>query len=140
MLVGTWRLASYESRGSAGAVLYPFGQGAIGQLTYDASGNMSAMLMKPNRPPFASQDMRRGTDSEVRDAFEGFIAYFGTYTVDPAKPTVTHHVRGASYPNWVGDDQVRYYEMDGPRLVLRTPPIQVGGRSLQSVLVWERVR
>ena len=109
-LVGTWRLASYESRDGAGAVQYPFGQGAIGQLTYDASGNMSAMLMKPNRPPFASQDMRSGTDSEVRDAFDGFIAYFGRYTVDPAKRTVTHHVQGAFL-----------------------------SRPLQSVLVWERV-
>jgi hypothetical protein len=98
MLVGTWRLASYESRDSAGAVQYPFGQGVIGQLTYDADGNMSAMLMKPNRLPFASHDMRRGTDPEVRDAFEGFIAYYGRYTVDPAKQTVIHHVRGASYP------------------------------------------
>jgi lipocalin-like protein len=140
MLVGTWRLVSFESRDSAGAVQYPLGQGAIGQLSYDASGNMSAILMKPDRPPFASQDMRRGTDSEVRDAFEGFVAYFGTYTLDDAKRTVTHHVRGASYPNWVGGDQVRYYKMDGPRLVLTTPPIQVGGRPIQSVLVWERVR
>lgn len=139
LFLGTWRLVSYESRDSAGAVQYPFGEGAIGQLTYGASGTMSAMLTNPSRPSFASRDMRRGA-AEVRDAFEGFIAYFGTYTVDPAKRTGTHRVQGASYPNWVGEDQVRSYKMDGPHLVLATPPIQVRGRSLQSVLVWERVR
>ena len=138
-LVGTWRLVSYESRETAGAVQYPLGQGVIGQLWYDARGHMSAMLMKPDRPPFASQDLRRGTDAEIRAAFDGFIAYFGTYTVDPAKRTVTHHVRGASYPNWVGGDQVRYYKLEGARLVLSTPPIQIGGRPFETILVWERV-
>ena len=100
---------------------------------------MSAMLRKPDRPPFASHDLRRGTDTEVRAAFDGFIAYFGTYTIDAVQGTITHHVRAASYPNWVGKDQVRYYKFDGTRLVLSTPPIQIGGRSLTTVLVWERV-
>jgi lipocalin-like protein len=137
--VGTWRLVSYESRDSAGAVQYPFGQGVVGQLSYDAGGKMSAMLMKPDRPLFASQDLRRGTDVEVRAAFDGFIAYFGTYTVDATKGMVTHHVRAASYPNWVGGDQVRYYKFDGTRLVLSTPPIQMGSRTLTTVLVWQRM-
>lgn len=137
--VGAWRLVSYESRDSMGAVQYPWGKGAVGQLLYDARGNMSAMIMKPDRTPFASQDLRRGTDAEVRTAFEGFLAYFGTYTVDAVKGTVTHHVRGASYPNVVGGDQVRHYRFDGMQLVLSTPPIQIGGRPLTTVLVWERV-
>jgi len=138
--VGAWRLVSLESRDSTGAVELPLGQGVVGQLLYDAAGNMSAIIMKPERPPFASRDLRRGTDTEVRAAFEGFNAYFGTYTIDAAKGTVTHHVRAASYPNWVGEDQVRYYRFDGARLVLSTPPIQIGGRPLTSVLVWERVQ
>jgi hypothetical protein len=75
--VGAWRLVSYESRDSAGGVQYPLGQGAVGQLLFDANGHMSAMLMKPDRPLFASHDLHRGTDAEVRAAFDGFIAYFG---------------------------------------------------------------
>jgi len=137
-LVGAWRLVSYESRDSAGGFQYPFGQGAVGQLLFDANGHMSAMLMKPDRPPFASHALHRGTDAEVRAAFDGFIAYFGTYTIDPAKGTVTLHVGAASYPNWVGGDQPRYYKLDGARLVLTTPPVQIGGRSLVTTLLWER--
>jgi Lipocalin-like domain len=137
-LVGTWQLVAYEARDSAGGVQYPLGQGAIGQFTFDANGHMSLMLMKPDRPLFASHDLHRGTDAEVRAAFDGFIAYFGTYTVDPAKRTVALHMRAASYPNWVGGDQIRYYKLDGPRLVLTTPPIPVNGRSLVLTLAWER--
>ena len=127
-MVGAWRLVSYESRDNTGAVHYPFGQGAIGRLLYDAHGNVSAMLMKSDRPPFASQDPLRGTDAEVRAAFHGFSAYFGTYSVDPLTRTVTHHVIAASYPNWANGDQVRCYKLDGKHLVLSTPPIQIGGR------------
>ena len=76
-LVGAWRLLSYESRDSAGALQYPLGQGVVGQLMYDARGNMSAILMQPDRPAFAAHDLRRGTDAEVRAAFEGFIGYLG---------------------------------------------------------------
>jgi len=73
--VGASRLVSCESRDSNGAVQYPFGQGVVGQLLYDARDNMSAMLMNPDRPAFASKDPRRGTDKEVRAAFDGFAAY-----------------------------------------------------------------
>jgi hypothetical protein len=136
---GTWQLVSYESRDSAGKFEYPWGKDAIGRLAYDARNNMAAQIMRRGRAPFASQDLHGGTDAEVRAAFDGFIAYWGTYTIDPVKRTVTHHVLGASYPNWVGGDQVRDYKSDGPRLVLSTPPIRIGGRLLTSVLVWERV-
>jgi hypothetical protein len=135
--VGSWRLISYESRDSGGGLQYPFGQDAVGQLLFDASGHMSAILMKPNRPPFAAHDLHRGTDPEVRAAFDGVIGYFGTYMIDPAKRTLTVHVVGASYPNWVGSDQLRYYQLDGARLVLTTPPLQIGGRSLVTTLQWE---
>jgi lipocalin-like protein len=138
--VGAWKLVSYESRDNLGTVQYPLGQGLVGQLLYDGRGNMSAMLMRPDRPAFDSKDPLRGTDAEVRAAFTGFTAYFGTYTVDAAKGTVTHHVRAASYPNWVGSDQLRFFTFDGPRLVLSTPPIQMGGQSLTTLVVWERLR
>ena len=99
-LVGTWRLASYEARALSGETRYPLGHNVVGQLFYDAAGNMSAHVMRVDRPTFASNDLGSGTDAEVRAAFEGHVSYFGTYTVDPSARTVLHRVRGASYPNW----------------------------------------
>ena len=99
---------------------------------------MSAHVMRDDRPTFASNDSGQGTDAEVRAAFEGHSSYFGTYTVHPAKQTVTHHVRGASYPNWIGRDLVRYYKFDGARLVLSSPPMVFRGELFEFVLVWER--
>jgi len=95
--------------------------------------------MGKDRPTFASADFGRGTDTEVRLAFEGHVSYFGTYTIDPARQTVTHHVLGASYPNWIGNDQLRYYKFDGVRLLLSTPPLVLRGQSVEYVLIWERI-
>jgi hypothetical protein len=100
---------------------------------------MAAQIMRPGRPPFASGDRQRGTDAEVRAAHDGYLAYWGTWDVDPARGTVTHHVRGSLFPNWVGQDQVRAFTLDGDRLTLRTPPLRQGGREVVGVLAWERL-
>jgi Lipocalin-like domain len=138
-LVGTWRLVSYGARTSSGEIRYPLGQHAIGQLFYDNRGNMSAHVMRADWLTFASDDSGSGTDAEVRAAFEGHTSYFGTYTVDPSARTVTHHVHGSSYPNWIGHHQIRYYRIDNFHLVLSTPPILFRGESLEYILTWERI-
>lgn len=137
--IGTWRLVSYESQDEAGDVEYPFGRKPVGQLMYDAEGNMSAFVARANVPPFASGDLRGGTDSEVRTAFDGFFAYFGTYTFNLGAGMVTHRVRSSSFPDWTGTEQVRYFKAEGPRLLLSTP-ISEGGRNLTVSLVWERAK
>jgi lipocalin-like protein len=104
-----------------------------------ARGNMSGHVMRVDRPTFASDDSGSGTDAEVRVAFEGHVSYFGTYTIDPSARTVTHHVHGSSYPNWMGHDQIRYYRIDGSHLVLSTPPILFRGELLEYILTWERI-
>jgi len=122
-LLGTWKLVSYEARDSDGRAQSPLGQNVSGLLVYDGRGNMSAHVMRNDLAPFAALDPARATDLELRAAFDGYGSYFGTYTVDEASQTVTHHVRGAWYPNWIGHDQVRHFKFDGNRLLLTTPPI-----------------
>ena len=138
-LVGTWRLVSYEARASSGEIRYPLGQHLIGQLFYDQQGNMSAHVMRVDRATFISDDSGSGSDAEVRAAFEGHTSYFGTYTIDSSARTVTHHVHGSSYPNWIGHDQIRSYRIDGSHLVLSTPSILFRGESLEYILTWERI-
>lgn len=134
---GTWHLVSYESRDEAGGVEYPFGRDVVGQLMYDAEGNMSAFVGRANVPPFASGDFSDGTDAEVRAAFDGFFAYFGTYSFNLSAGTVIHHVRNASFSGWTGTEQVRYFKGEGQRLVL-SAPIREDGRNVTAILVWER--
>jgi Lipocalin-like domain len=138
-LLGTWRLLSYEARDQDGRVQYPMGENVSGLLVYDAGGNMSAHVTRNDRSFFVAQDPARATDAELRATFNDYGSYFGTYTIDQTKQSVTHHVRGAWYPNWIGHDQIRYFKFDGNHLVLSTPPMMWDGQSLEHILVWERI-
>ena len=138
LFVGTWKLVSAEYRSNEDEVHHLLGTDPIGQLMYDERGYMSAQLLDRDRPAFVSDDWLKGTPEEVRTAFEGHRAYFGTYKVDEKARKVTHLVLGSSFPNWIGEENVRYYEFAANRLILRTAPMLMGGRRVIGQLVWER--
>lgn len=110
-----------------------------GLLMYDAHGWMSYSCERAGRPPFASGDPARGAPDEIKAAFEGFIAYYGTYDFDEELGTVTHHVEANSFPNWVGTHQQRFFTLTGRCLTLRSPPILDDGQTVTLTAVWERV-
>jgi hypothetical protein len=129
----------YEYRRADGKLTLPFGENPVGLLIYDAPGHMAGQLMRPGRAPFRRNSISAGTIEEVRAAFEGYIAYCGTYDVDEQAGAVIHHVTASWFPNFVGTDQVRYYEFQGSHLLLRTPPRESGRETRTGLLVWERL-
>jgi Lipocalin-like domain len=132
-IVGTWRLLSYETRDADGRTGRPYAD-AVGRLEYDDHGNMSGQVMRPGRAPV---EIGEGGAQQVRAAYLGYIAYFGTYEVARDGRTVVHHVHGALNPAWVGGDQVRAVRFEGERLVLSADVLKAG-RTVTHVLTWER--
>lgn len=138
--VGTWELLESYSEKPSGRADFPLGAKVLGRINYDAAGNMAAQLMGDDRRPFSSRDPREVGDAEYRAAFQSYTAYFGTYEIDAAAGTVTHHVLGAGVPNWPGQDQLRYFELAGDTLTLRTPPMRGNdGEKAVHTLVWRKV-
>jgi hypothetical protein len=137
--VGTWRLVSYSAVTSGCETIYPMGPNARGRIIYEAGGRMAVQIGDPDRRAFAASDPHAATDAEVRAAFQGYLAYFGAYTVDAGRGVVVHHLEASLDPNWTGVDQVRYFDLHGDRLTLKTPPIVVGGVERVSTLVWEKL-
>lgn len=133
-LIGHWALVSYDTIHPDGTTGRPYGR-AVGRLHYDEHGNMSGQVMRPDRRPIAQRD--EGVRN-LRAAYAGYIAYFGTYEVDPAAETVTHHVQGALNPAWVGGDQVRRVKFDGDRLVLQAEVDRPDG-PVRHILTWRRL-
>ncbi len=136
--VGSWRLVSSEGRGSDGSVTYEWGTEPIGRAMFDDAGRLSLHLIQPNRRNFQSGDFLRPTRDELSEAFSGYFGYFGSYTVDEDEGVVTFHIDGAAYPNYIGTNQVRNYEIVGNRLILTTPPERAGGIDVVYVVTWER--
>ena len=137
-LVGSWRLVSFHSQDSSGQTAYPFGKDAQGRLIYEPDGRMAVQLMNPTRPGFTSDDPLVTSEVEVRAAFGGYTAYYGTYSVNPDEQTIVHHIEAALLPNWVGTDQQRHFEFDGKYLTLKGPLLLGGVQGVVS-LVWERL-
>ena len=150
-LVGTWKLLSCVGNWSDGRVTHPYGESPSGRLVYDSGGNFAGQIQADQRPLFQSGNLLKGEPEEIKAAFEGYVAYYGTYAVDEETSSVTHHVQGSLFPNWTGKDQLRMFSFEsgetgetgesgkGVRLRLTTPPF-VGKRSQMSLtLVWERL-
>jgi hypothetical protein len=131
---GTWRLVSYESSTTEGETWFKrFGDDPKGYIMYDSTGHMMVEFEK--QPPPArnsSGDDWNPTPDEARTAYLGYVAYFGTYTLDETAHAVIHHVQGSLNPSYFGTDQVRPAKLDGDRLTLSD------GKTFR--VVWERVR
>jgi hypothetical protein len=132
-LIGNWRLLAYETVDASGRRAKPYGE-AVGRLTYDDRGNMTGQVMRPAR---ARVELREGNAQQVRAAYTGYIAYFGTYEIDPGGTQVVHHVEGSLKPAWVGSDQVRAMRFEDERLVLSAEVVK-GAQTVTHTLTWER--
>ncbi len=115
-LVGTWKLISADDFDSTTGkwIPYTFGNPPSGYFIYDATGHASIQIMTTPPVKLASPDSP--TPAEALSIFNGYIAYFGTYTVDAAN--IYHQLEGAWDPSQVGSDQIRPYELTGDSLII----------------------
>jgi hypothetical protein len=136
-LVGTWRVTSFSTMIlETNEVSRPFGENVIGYLQYSPGGHMVVFLSAGEMPkaslPFSDAD-RVAIYSKI------FAAYAGTYSVDGNR--VTHHVAAAWLPHWIGEDQIRFVELSGDKLTIKTAPVVSSrtGKQIVSTLTFERV-
>jgi hypothetical protein len=133
--VGSWNLISFELRLPSGTVQKPYGEYPVGRILYQNNGEMSAQLMQPRPAPFLHPDPLKATGEETDRAWRNYTGYWGKFQVNAAAHTVEHHIEGASFPNWIGQNQIRTFRFEGDRLVLgaHTP-------AWNAVLVWQRMK
>jgi hypothetical protein len=136
-IVGTWRLVSFHLRTLDGQLSYPYGCDVVGYYIFSESGYASVALMPAQRRKFVDGDIMGGSTEEKVAAAETFIGYSGQYEIQGDKLVV--HPDVSFFPNWVGVDQVRIFELEGNTLTLRTLPALVRGMQQTAHLFWERV-
>lgn len=99
-LIGAWRLTS---------MIGPDGKQItrgvpIGMLIYTRDGHMSVQLMYPRSEESLSNEYVQN----------GYEASFGSYDLNVAAHTVTHHVQGSNTRDrLVGKDLPRVYQLNG---------------------------
>jgi hypothetical protein len=118
-LVGTWRLVSYEDWTPSGERRTPYGENPIGYFVYDTTGRVFINFMKG--PALSAEGFVRGVPATLERkgvAFDAYVSYFGTYTVDPVRQVVVHHVEGSLNPSYTGTDQPRPFQLVGDTLTI----------------------
>jgi hypothetical protein len=142
-LIGAWRLVSIETIRPTGEVIYPYyGKHPRGLIMYDRGGWMSVQIISDPAPTVPSTSSRESVLSaslaDKSKAFDGYYAYYGTWTFDAAASTVTHHVQQSLTPGERGEDAVRHFVLDGDRLILTAKTHEMG-EDHERKLVWQRV-
>lgn len=135
-LIGTWRVVEFADLDKDGKWVYPFGKHPRGYFVYDVSGHVHIQVMKvPPLAPFPEANSDGGkppTADHALAAYQAYIAYFGTYTIDGRKRVVTHHVEGSLAPDYTDTERPRPFKLKGDWL-------EIGdGKTWRRVL--ERVR
>src|SRR5690349_18707942 len=104
-LVGTWLLTARvdRTRGGEQRIEPSLGQDPVALLYYDDSGHFAAQFMKRDRTSADTTDAVSTVAAKNNSRAQGgYDAYFGTYTVDDAKGTVTQRLLGALSAENVG--------------------------------------
>ena len=137
-LVGTWRLVSAIQHLADGTVRPDpqTGPKGVGYLIYTDAGRVCVVVGNPERSRWAS--MQAPTEAELRNAFDGLVAYAGTFEVNEAERYVVHHIEVDRVPSSTGSDRKRFCSLSANRLVLTAaPPLPTGVK--EWTIVWERV-
>ena len=138
-LVGTWRLLSYvREEVPTGARSDVMGSHPNGYLNYSADGRLILIIVGSDRhKPTGAV----ASPQEAQALLTSMLAYAGTYTLDAASHTVTHHIEVSWDETRTNESHVRMYRLDGKRLILTTPPSRdpASGRTTVRTVTWEKL-
>ena len=136
-LLGTWKLKSFVREVVGTGERYnQMGEQPDGYLSYSADGRMLAFFVSDNQlRPRADP-----TDEERIRLHRGMLAYGGTYKLSTGR--VVHHIDIEWDGRRIGTDQVRFFTIDGDKLVIKTEPNKspVDGREGVGVVTLERIK
>jgi hypothetical protein len=129
-LFGTWKLISNRIRmEDTGEELDLFGANPRGVIIFAPHGRMTALLTTAERPLPVN-------DADYKAIVMGMSAYSGHYTIHGDHVVIDPDIAWMPYQR-----QIRYFELNGDRLTLRTPVQEIPirpGRLIRNTIVWER--
>ena len=111
-IVGTWKLVEFADYDSTSSTwIYRYGKNPKGYFIYTAAGNLSINVSN-EQPIKLSEEEAKNFTMNFYDFFSTkAFAYFGTYTFEPDKGRVIHHVKGGTIPWHTDTEQPRQIQL-----------------------------
>ena len=140
---GVWNLVVIERVGVNGEAVPLRRPYSEGQLIYTDGGHFAVQLSRPGRQPFAAEEP---TAEEALAANSDYGARYGTFTVNEAERTITHHQQDNLVlltPESV--DMTFTYEFSDnrlmwirPRVINNDPAYRFSGIEMIQTFIFER--
>jgi hypothetical protein len=131
-LVGTWKLAAWQVQYVGEEPKEPFGAKPNGRLIVAPDGYWSVIIAKADRKPATN-------NAERAALLRSMVAYTGKFTVEGDKITSSTDIAWNEVNT--GRTQIRYFKMEGDKLVIRSPEqasVLTPGKRVTTTLTWER--
>ena len=100
---------------------------------------MALQMMRQERAQAISRPANPADANNPRIVL-GYDAYFGTFSVNEADATITHHVEGSLFPEDLGKDFTRFFTLDGDTFTLSFTSKSADGLDLTRTLRFRRSR
>ena len=133
-LLGAWEFAAVFVQSQGGEKVELWDGKRVGIATFTPDGCFTIQNFRSDLPKLASGSREVATPAEAAAIAGGIYSSFGTFKESRAKHTVTMRILGSTFPNEVGAEQERTYELTGDTLTLVNPTPPSGGRMSISVL------
>ena len=131
-LAGSWKLTSWTIQIIGGDITEPFGRSPKGRALITSDG--AFVIAATNRKPAAN-------DAESAALLKTLMVYTGPFTIENDKFTTKVDI------SWnellTGQDQVRFFKLEGDKLTIRTAEQASAvypGKKVVGTLTWERER
>jgi hypothetical protein len=138
-LIGTWKQISgtVEEVGSKEGPKAGLSAAPFGYLNFSPDGRLLMLAVDSSRKKPAKHPP---SDEEAAALFRSLIGYAGTYHVDGN--TVTYDLDVSWNELWTGTKQLRYWRIEGDRLLVHTPEIvnPMNGKKSIHHVTFERVK
>jgi hypothetical protein len=133
-LIGSWKLSSWVIQIIGGDRTEPFGPNPKGRAVFTPDGYVVFVIVAANRKPATN-------DEESAALLKSLMAYTGKFTIDGDKFTTKVDISWNEL--FTGQDQVRFFKLEGDKLFIRTAELASAvypGKKVVGTLIWERER
>jgi len=118
-IVGTWKLVEFaDFDSSSNTWVHRYGKNPKGYFIYTAGGILSINVSNENFIKLTEEESKKFNVNFYEYFSTKAFAYFGTYTFEPDKGRVLHHVKGGSIPWYTDTEQPRQIQLKGDTAII----------------------
>lgn len=118
-IAGIWQLVEFADYDSASNTwINRYGKNPRGYFIYSPGGILSINVSSDSPLKMTEEGAKKYTINFHEFFSSHSFGYFGTYTYEPAKGQVIHHVKGGTLPFYTDTDQPRQIQLKGDTAII----------------------